>query len=301
MLRKKYIFKISVAFLFSSIFFLQLNAQRWDIPADKKAKNSYIRFDNNTAKEGEAVYNKNCKSCHGDPAQGNGIKTLNPIPPDLASSLAQELTDGELFYILNIGRNAMPSFKNTLSEEERWKVISFIRSFNNKYVQIVSKTDPNKSKLLKVKMNYDSLAHRISIDVVADEKSAMIPIKDAEISLFVNRYFGRLQIEKTQRTNNDGITFFNFPQDLPGDSSGNLDIIVKVNDEVYGEIESISRLKIGIPNHKPGLTEKRAIWNVLRMAPWWIIITYTSIMLAVSSIFLLIFINLIKIKKAGEN
>jgi len=299
MFRRNFNKGITIAFILIAFFCLQINAQRWDVPADKKAKNSYIKFDNNTAKSGEEIYTKTCKSCHGDVGKANGNKTLNPQPPDLSSALTQELTDGEIFYILNTGRNAMPNFKNTLSEEERWKVISYIRSFNKKYVQVLSKTDPSKSKLVKINMNFNAATNKINVSVKANEASGVVVLKDAEIMLFVNRYFGKLQIDKTIRTDKDGNATFNFPKDLPGDSLGNLNIVVKVSDELYGEIESQSKLTIGVPTDKPSLTAKRAIWNVLKLAPWWIIITYTSIVLAVGLFLLLIIRNLFRINKIG--
>lgn len=292
--------KFTIIFLLAISFVAKLNAQAWDVPADKKAKNSYIKFDENTAKEGEAIYIKNCVSCHGDPGKANNLKTLNPIPPDLGSVKTQALTDGELFYILNTGRGAMPSFKNTLSEEERWKTISFIRSFNKQYVQVVSKTDPTKSKLVKIKLDMDQASNKIKVAVVANETAGVVLLKDAEINMFVSRYFGKLQIGKTMRTDSVGCAMFDFPKDLPGDSAGNLEVVINVNDEVYGEIESISKMQIGVPTDKPSLTEKRAIWNVLKLAPWWIIITYTTILLGVGFVILLIIKNLIKIKKLGE-
>lgn len=292
--------KFTIIFLLAISFVAKLNAQAWDVPADKKAKNSYIKFDENTAKEGEAIYIKNCVSCHGDPGKANNLKTLNPIPPDMNSAKTQALTDGELFYILNTGRGAMPSFKNTLSEEERWKTISFIRSFNKQYVQVVSKTDPTKSKLVKIKLDMDQATNKIKVAVVANETAGVVLLKDAEINMFVSRYFGKLQIGKTMRTDSVGCAMFDFPKDLPGDSAGNLEVVINVNDEVYGEIESISKMQIGVPTDKPSLTEKRAIWNVLKLAPWWIIITYTTILLGVGFVILLIIKNLIKIKKLGE-
>lgn len=292
--------KFTIIFLLAISFVAKLNAQAWDVPADKKAKNSYIKFDENTAKEGEAIYIKNCVSCHGDPGKGNNLKTLNPIPPDMNSAKTQALTDGELFYILNTGRGAMPSFKNTLSEEERWKTISYIRSFNKQYVQVVSKTDPTKSKLVKIKLDMDQATNKIKVAVVANEAAGVVLLKDAEINMFVSRYFGKLQIGKTMRTDSVGCAMFDFPKDLPGDSAGNLEVVINVNDEVYGEIESISKMQIGVPTDKPSLTEKRAIWNVLKLAPWWIIITYTTILLGVGFVILLIIKNLIKIKKLGE-
>lgn len=297
MYKKNINYKISTT-LIIILFSLNLLAQNWDVPADKKAKNSYIKFDDASSKEGEVIYTKNCVSCHGNPGKENSLKSLKPVPPDLSSVHTQNLTDGELFYILVTGRMLMPSFQNVLSENERWKVISYIRSFNKKYVQILSKTDPTKSKLVKINAIFDSKTNKIRVDVKANEPKGIVALKDAEILLFAKRYFGRLQIDQTLRTNNEGIATFSFPTDLPGDKMGNVELIVKVNDEVYGEIESLSSLKIGIPTDKPSLTEKRAIWNVMAKAPIWLLLTYTFCLFIVISCFLYIFYNLYKIQKS---
>jgi hypothetical protein len=153
---------------------------------------------------------------------------------------------------------------------------------------------------VKINLNFDAKTNKIKVSAIANETTGIVALKDAEIMLFVNRYFGKLQIDKTIRTDSEGNAIFNFPKDLPGDKLGNLDVVIKVNDEVYGEIESVNKLKIGIPTDIPSLTAKRAIWNVLKLAPWWIIITYTSIVLGVGFFLLLIVKNLLKISKLGQ-
>lgn len=295
--------KIHLLFSLLFIAFLcnQASSQGWDIPADKKAKNSYIKFSDTTAQEGQVIYTKNCISCHGDPGKNNSLKTLVPVPPDLSSAKTQALTDGELFYIISTGKLVMPSFRNILSEADRWKVISFIRSFNKKYVQVLSNTNPEISKRVKITMTFDSLTHKIQVYVKAHEKEGIFPLKDAEINLFASRYFGKLQIDKTLHTNAGGLATFKFPSDLPGDKEGNVELVVNVNDDFYGEIESVQKLKVGVPTDKPGLTEKRAIWNVLKKAPVWIIVTYTSILLAVCAALLYIINSLRKLKKSVNN
>jgi len=282
-----------------SLFCLQTFAQSWDIPADKKAKNSYIPFTAVTAKTGEEVYTKNCMSCHGNPTKGNSLKSLKPIPPDLSGAVTQKRTDGDLFYILNVGRLIMPSFKDILTDDQRWELIAYIRSFNKQYVQVLSKFDPRKSKLVKFTLAYDPVTRLVRVDVKATEKTGIVSLKNDEVVLFAKRYFGRLQIDKTLHTNSDGIASFKFPKDLPGDKLGNVELIAKVSDDNYGEVEYQKKLKVGIPTDKPSLTQKRAIWNVVEKAPVWLIITYTSCIIFVGLFLLYIVFNLWKLKKSG--
>ena len=297
---KAFQFKTRSIIILLTVFGFQLTAQNWDVPADKKAKNSYIKFDKTTASEGEAIYTKNCASCHGNPSKGNVLKSLKPTPPDLASSGTQKLTDGELFYILNTGRGLMPSFKDVLSESDRWKVIAYVRSFNKSYVQVLSNTDPTKSDKVKVTMVYNHETNTVRVQVVAKEQNTNIPLKDAEVLLFAKRYFGKLPIEKGLKTDERGVANFVYPKDLPGNKLGEVELLVKVNDEVYGEVESSTKLKIGIPTDKPGLTQQRAIWGVLAKAPYWIIALYL-LGIATFGVFVLYLVkNLFDFWKKGQ-
>lgn len=254
---------------------LSTYSRNWKAPDDQKDKKSYIKFDTSTAAQGEALYNANCASCHGTPGKNNSLKSLNPIPPDLSMAPTQSLTDGELIYILNNGAGVMPSFKNSLGEEKEWMVISYLRGFNKNYVQELSKFDPAKSKLVKLISSYDKVTKAIIVKATAAEKNGTIAIAGAEISVFVKRYFGNFQIEKATKTDASGTATFAFPTDMPGNKKGDLDVLVKMFDENYGEVQTTSTFGIGIPTDKPALNEKRAIWNTLVKAPLWIIGLYS--------------------------
>lgn len=261
----------AVALTTSSTIF----ARNWQAPEEAKTKNSYIKFDASTASQGEALYNANCASCHGNPGKNNALKSLNPIPPDLSSKATQKLTDGELIYILNNGAGVMPSFRNVLSEEKSWYVISYLRGFNKEYVQQLSKFDPAKSKLVKLTTTFDKATNTINVLAVANEKTGVVAIAGAEVSVFVKRYFGNFQIEKAVKTDAAGKAVVAFPKDMPGNKTGGLDVIVKMFDDNYGEVQSVSKFEIGVPTDKPGLNADRAIWNVVAKAPYWIIGLYS--------------------------
>jgi len=302
MYKIKFSLKTALTLTIAVFFNLQSYAQNnWNVPADKKSKNSHLEFNTSTAKEGEGIYNTNCKSCHGDMGKNNSLKSLNPVPPDLTSTGSKALLDGELFHILNVGRGLMPSFKEVLPESDRWKVISYMRSFDKDYVQIISKTDPSKSNLVKIKMVFDSINSKLKVEVIANEKSGIVTLKNSEIALFVTRHFGKMQLDKTLRTDINGNANFDFPKDLPGDKVGNVELIVRVNDEIYGEIESINKLKIAVATNKPSLTEKRAMWNVLAKAPIWITLLYLFGVLLATSVILYIVYNLYKLSKSNNN
>lgn len=83
---------------------------------------------------GQEVYETvGCASCHGLSGRGDGPegRALRPRPADFRVHLAAGHTDRELFdWISNgITTTAMPPFKDSLSEEDRWNVINYIRTF----------------------------------------------------------------------------------------------------------------------------------------------------------------------------
>src|ERR1035437_3751858 len=278
MFKKNIGIKISTVILVS-LFSLQAFAQAWNIPAEMKAKVSYIPFTPSTSEAGEDIFTKNCVSCHGNPGKGNSIKALSPIPPDLAGKVTQQRTDGDLFYIITTGRAIMPSFKDVFPEQERWKLISYIRSFNKQYVQVLSTFNPQKAKLVKFDITYNAVNHMVRVAVKATEKTGMVVLKNDSVDIYAKRYFCRLQFDTGMITDKDGIAYFKFPTDLPGDKAGNVELIARVTDDNYGEVTYQTKLKIGVPTNKPGLTEQRAIWNVVSKSPIWLVAVFTSVIL----------------------
>jgi hypothetical protein len=79
-----------------------LLAQDSDIPVAERNKTSPILFNTEIVRQGNTIYQNNCKSCHGDPGRGN-YAVMDPIPVDPVSRQYQENSDGEMFYILREG------------------------------------------------------------------------------------------------------------------------------------------------------------------------------------------------------
>lgn len=91
---------------------------------------------------GKEIYETYCYYCHGKEGDGNGpiAKYLWPRPRDftagafkLRTTLSGELpTDEDLFRTVTLGMagTAMPEWGSLLSEEERWQVIYYIKTFD---------------------------------------------------------------------------------------------------------------------------------------------------------------------------
>ena len=86
---------------------------------------------------GSALYqDSGCIACHGPSGYGDGpsAQDLNPKPVDLTAPHANAHTAGDLYWWLSHGVNpssAMPGFGASLSEEERWDLINFMRALSS--------------------------------------------------------------------------------------------------------------------------------------------------------------------------
>jgi mono/diheme cytochrome c family protein len=92
---------------------------------------------------GKSIYEANCASCHGSRLEGQpDWRTRKPdgrlpAPPHDAEGHTWHHPDGDLFGIVKKGITAyappdyqsdMPTFGGTLSDEEIWAVLSYIKS-----------------------------------------------------------------------------------------------------------------------------------------------------------------------------
>jgi mono/diheme cytochrome c family protein len=108
-----------------------LRAQDWVAPqAEANAANPLP--DNKTSRSaGKSLYEQYCLTCHGPEGKGDGPggQYLTPKPGDLSDAKLWDESDGSLHWKIITGRNAMPSFKYFLKENERWQVIRYLRTF----------------------------------------------------------------------------------------------------------------------------------------------------------------------------
>jgi mono/diheme cytochrome c family protein len=75
----------------------------------------------------KATFRTKCAMCHGQDGGGSEVgKSMNI--PDLRSQAVQKLPDAELAQIISNGKAGMPSFKNSLSEDQIHGVVTHIRS-----------------------------------------------------------------------------------------------------------------------------------------------------------------------------
>lgn len=76
-----------------------------------------------------------CALCHGLDGSGNTMmgRNLYPKAADLRDAATQNLSDGELYYIISNGVRftGMPAWGGEHTPEETWQLVSFIRRLPN--------------------------------------------------------------------------------------------------------------------------------------------------------------------------
>jgi mono/diheme cytochrome c family protein len=87
---------------------------------------------------GRALYNKNCRHCHGVRGTGDGpLAPSNPKPSNLTDTTWDHGgSDGEVFAIIWNGAPAanteMKPMKGTLTERNVWDIVNFLRTLGPK-------------------------------------------------------------------------------------------------------------------------------------------------------------------------
>ena len=120
---------VSTAFLLLSAILIA-QTKPWVIPANFKSMKNAIASSEASNKAGQAIYTKNCASCHGKTGVGDGVKAraLKDFPGDFSKAEFQSLTDGDIFYMTKTGRDEMPKYAGKLTDDEIWNTVNYIRT-----------------------------------------------------------------------------------------------------------------------------------------------------------------------------
>jgi mono/diheme cytochrome c family protein len=102
------------------------------IRAGVELRNPFQPTEENLAR-GQQVFNNYCAVCHGATGGGDGpLIPKYPNPPAYATDKSKALPDGNMFHVITVGRNNMPSHAAQVSVDDRWKVILYIRKLQGR-------------------------------------------------------------------------------------------------------------------------------------------------------------------------
>jgi mono/diheme cytochrome c family protein len=107
----------------------------WRVPTQIKKLQNPVPANNETIGAGMMMYMEHCQRCHGENGNGKGEKAehLSVAPANFTDARAMStVTDGELYWKITHGRRPMPGFKDKLTDEDRWQLVVYIRTFTRK-------------------------------------------------------------------------------------------------------------------------------------------------------------------------
>lgn len=123
------VFVLALAFVFSQDDLMAQN-DSWTAPKSAdNYKNPYSGNEKATL-AGKNLYAQLCAICHGNKGRGDGIAgmALKPRPADFRKANIQSQTDGAIYWKMTEGKAPMAAYKETLTEQQRWELVNFIRS-----------------------------------------------------------------------------------------------------------------------------------------------------------------------------
>ena len=129
---------------------------------------------------------------------------------------------------------------------------------------------------------------------------AGLPIEDLELYFFVKRTFSLLPIgDGFNSTDEEGLLEIEFPNDLPGDTDGNLIIVTQIfESDLYNDLSLEATKNWGIPIViEDPKVEKRSLWAAAANAPLSLIIIVSLMIFSVWFIIGFIIYKLFKISK----
>lgn len=110
---------------------LARHARRIATPANAKNLKNPVQMTEASTAEAREHYVEHCSMCHGIDGRGQTVigRNLYPKVPPMTDADTQQLTDGELYYIISNGVRftGMPAWGGEDSAESIWALVSFIR------------------------------------------------------------------------------------------------------------------------------------------------------------------------------
>jgi mono/diheme cytochrome c family protein len=78
--------------------------------------------------KGKALYEINCKHCHGVKGAGDGkVADKYPGVANLTGDAIKGVTEGHIFHVITYGKGLMGAHGSQVSEEDRWKIARYVK------------------------------------------------------------------------------------------------------------------------------------------------------------------------------
>jgi len=261
--------KVSILIIVTLFFSVQVNAQDWPVPADQKSKVNPQEYNLANVNKGKDLYLKNCKSCHGDPGKHN-VLPLVPPPVDITSEKMQKNTEGELFYKITNGRGAMPQFKATISDDDRWRIVNYISNFSPKKQPVLVTAPAVKAKLLA---SVNEQEKKVEVFAEFENNGVFTKLPNTPIVVSEKKTFGNIEMGKVL-TDENGRAEFAIPETVIGDEQGFVNIVVSLDDNYIADLVALEKAKVGQLKPTPRLIQKGILWSTNENIQIWLMLSY---------------------------
>ena len=132
-----------------------------------------------------------------------------------------------------------------------------------------------------------------------DNDSIGALIEEIDLYFYIQRTFSLLPIgDRFNTTDENGEVTIEFPSDLPGDTLGNVNLIVKIDDaDEYADTSISKVLNWGIPLIIDHSENTRSLWAASANAPIYLLILTNSLILIVWGIIFYICVKIYHLSK----
>lgn len=136
------------------------------------------------------------------------------------------------------------------------------------------------------------LVNAFTLDSLGDK----LPVKRMDVIISVNGMLSKMKVE--EGTIRRGTFEFEIPTDIPGDADGNFTVYAIVDDhDEFGNVIQQKSVNWGVFS-KQEITESNTLWT--DVAPIWMYIVLTILLVGVWANYVYTIINLFSIKKEGK-
>jgi mono/diheme cytochrome c family protein len=147
---RKILFAVLLALICIALVYAVFQRDKpWVVPEEVKKLKNPLAPAESTLKAARGIYMDECAQCHGEGGKGDGPEAAmhDPAPSNITDSKHMNtVTDGEIFYQISEGRKPMPSFKKRLTEDQRWGLVLFVRTFSASVAPPIPGKMPDASK-----------------------------------------------------------------------------------------------------------------------------------------------------------
>lgn len=170
--------------------------------------------------------------------------------------------------------------------------------------EIITDYSITKSKISIDTTTADGI-HNITVTIQKQEEDGWVPAADVEMKIGFQRLGGILTAgeEETYTTDSGGsVTVEVINNNIPGDSSGNLMLAVKVEDnELFGNLLA----ELAAPWGKKTVADysffnKRTLWSTRNRTPIWLLLLAYTIIGAVWGTLIYLILQLVRIRRIGN-